>query len=245
MQSENNLTDPLRERLLLEHLPQVQHIARRIHERLPQQVSMEDLVQCGVLGLIDAVRRYDPSKRVKLRHYAEFRIRGAILDSLRQNDWASRSQRRMGRKIEEATNSRRAELGRDPTEAEVASAMRVNLEVLQRSKTELRSLAVLTCELGSDDFEIENAISPVAEKKQSPYHAALKSEMTERIEKAIDALPERERRLVDMYYFKELTMKEIARALGVGESRVSQIHASILARLRASLRIPSQSAFPR
>jgi RNA polymerase sigma factor for flagellar operon FliA len=239
MLSQSDLTDSSRERLLLEHLPQVQHIARRIHERLPRQVLIEDLVQCGVLGLIDAVRRYDPRKRVKLKHYAEFRIRGAILDSLRQDDWASRSQRRMGRKIEQATAGRRAALGRDPTEAEVASAMHVNLEVIQRSKTELRSLAVLNCEFGSCDLEIENAISAVAEREQSPYHAALKSEMAELIEKAIDALPERERKLVDMYYFKELTMKEIAAALGVGESRISQIHASILARLRASLRIPS------
>jgi RNA polymerase sigma factor for flagellar operon FliA len=226
-----------REQLLLEHLPQVQYIARRIHERLPPQVPIEDLVQCGILGLMDAVRRYDPKKKVKLRHYAEFRIRGAILDSLRKGDWASRAQRRSGRKIEQAIASCRSELGRDPTEAEIASSVGMKLEALQRIKSELRTLEIASLEAEPHEIPAENAGSAFVPQEHDPYHEAMKSEMAGLVEKALEALPKRERDLLDMYYFKELTMKEVAAALGVGESRVSQIHASILSRLRASLQM--------
>jgi RNA polymerase sigma factor for flagellar operon FliA len=114
------LDDAQREKLLLEHLPQVHYIARRIHGRLPPQVLLEDLVHAGILGLMDAVRKYDPSKNVQLKHYAEFRIRGAILDSLRQVDWGPRTLRRQARRLEKAILDCKARLGRDPSEPEMA-----------------------------------------------------------------------------------------------------------------------------
>src|ERR1700685_3202494 len=121
-----------RERLLLEHLPQVQYVARRIHGRLPQQVLLEDLVHAGILGLMDAVRKYDPAKNVQLKHYAEFRIRGAILDSLRQVDWSPRTLRSQARCLEQAVFNCKGRLGRDPTETEIAADMEISLSQLQR-----------------------------------------------------------------------------------------------------------------
>jgi RNA polymerase sigma factor for flagellar operon FliA len=232
--------DSYREQLLLRHLPQVQHIARRIHEHLPPQVSIEDLVQCGILGLIDAVRRYDPSKNVNLKYYAEHRIRGAILDSLREVDCASRAQRRIGRRIQLAIAKCRTEFGREPTESEIASVMGMKLEALQRIKAELRVLEIASLDADSYEVAAGNAIW-AATQEDDPYHGALKSELAGIVEKAVGTLPARERELLDMYYVKEATMKEIAAALGVGESRVSQIHSSILCRLRAKCAVAHNS----
>jgi RNA polymerase sigma factor FliA len=134
-----------REKLLLEHLPQVQYVARRIHGRLPQQVQLEDLVHAGVLGLMDAVRKYDPSKNVQLKYYAEFRIRGAILDSLRLVDWSPRALRRQARRMEQAVNLCKARLGRDPSDVEIAEEMQVSLASLQRLQGDLRGLDIRVC----------------------------------------------------------------------------------------------------
>ena len=144
------LDDAERERLLLEHLPQVQYVARRIHLRLPQQVLLEDLVHAGILGMMDAVRKYDPSKNVQLKHYAEFRIRGAILDSLRLVDWSPRALRRQARRMEQAIERCKARLGRDPNESEIAHEMQVNLESLQRLQRDLRGLEVGSLQAESD-----------------------------------------------------------------------------------------------
>lgn len=235
MQSFAEMADHSHEQLVLEYLPQVQYIARRIHRHLPPQVPIEDLIQCGILGLMDAVRRYDASKRVKLRYYAEYRIRGAILDSLRETDGASRGQRRLGRKMRQATAVCRAKLGRDPTEPEIAAAMGVKLEALQRIKSELRALEVATLHDDQTEASAENATALAVAQEDDPYHGAVKSELATLVQKAVGGLSAREQELLDMYYFKERTMKEIATALGIGESRVSQIHSSILSRLRASL----------
>src|SRR5271168_770786 len=134
------LNDAQREQLLLEHLPQVQYVARRIHSRLPAHVLLEDLVHAGILGLMDAVRKYDPGKNVQLKHYAEFRIRGAILDSLRQVDWSPRTLRRQGRRLEQAVSECKAKFKRDPTEPELAVQLEMSLKSLQRLLGELRGL---------------------------------------------------------------------------------------------------------
>jgi RNA polymerase sigma factor for flagellar operon FliA len=131
-----------REQLLLEHLPQVQYIARRIHDRLPPQVLLEDLVHAGILGLMDAVRKYDPSKNVRLKYYAEFRIRGAILDSLRQVDWSPRALRRQARRLEQAISACKLRLSRDPTEPEIADELQVDLKTLQRLRGDIRGLDI-------------------------------------------------------------------------------------------------------
>ena len=227
---------PDEERLLLEHLPIVRFLARRIHERLPQHVEMEDLVSAGVVGLMDAFAKFDPAKKVQFRSYAQFRIRGAILDSLRTLDWSPRELRRKGRAVEEAIRQLTANLGRAPSEAEVARELGVELEAYQQLLGELKGLEIgtLHMERNEDSGEEELAYVP-GRTEDDPLFRCLRGEMQERLAEAIGGLPERERLVMTLYYFEEMTMREIGLALGVVESRVSQIHASAVLHLRAAL----------
>jgi RNA polymerase sigma factor for flagellar operon FliA len=232
------LSGPQREQLLLDHLPQVQYIARRIHDRLPPQVLLEDLVHAGILGLMDAVRKYDPSKNVQLKHYAEFRIRGAILDSLRQVDWSPRALRRQARRLEQAVLDCKARLGRDPTEPEIAAELQITLESLQHLLGDLRGLDIGSLQADANDpngDELAAQNRPAADQ-EDPYHLTLRAEMSGLLEKAIGELPARERQVLALYHFEELTMKEVGAVLGIGESRVSQIHTAAVIRLRVRLR---------
>ncbi len=224
------------ERMMLEQMPAVRWIARRIHERLPQHVDLEDLVSAGTLGLIDAFRKFDPAKKVQFRSYAQFRIRGAILDSLRTLDWSPRELRRKGRAIEEAVRRLTAQFGRAPSEPEVARGMGLSLEDYQQLLGELKGLEIgtLNMERSEDSGEEELAYLPNP-KEEDPLFRCLKGEMRERLAVAIDQLPERERLVITLYYYEEMTMKEIGLALGVVESRVSQIHSSAVVHLRARL----------
>ena len=225
-----------REQLMLEHMPAVRWMARRIHERLPQHVDMEDLVSAGTLGLLDAFRKFDPGKKVQFRSYAQFRIRGAILDSLRTLDWSPRDLRRKGRAVEEAIRHLTAQYGRAPSEPEVAREMHLDLEQYQQLLGELKGLEIGTLHLerSEDSGEEELAYIPNS-PEDDPLFQCLRGEMRERLASAIDQLPERERLVVTLYYYEEMTMKEIGLALGVVESRVSQIHSSAVLHLRARL----------
>lgn len=225
-----------RERAMLEHMPAVRWMARRIHERLPQHVDMEDLVSAGTLGLLDAFRKFDPAKKVQFRSYAQFRIRGAILDSLRTLDWSPRDLRRKGRAVEEAVRRLPARCGRAPSEPEVARAMGLGLDEYQQLLGELKGLEIGTLHLerSEDSGEEELAYIP-NHPDEDPLFRCLRGEMRERLASAIDRLPERERLVVTLYYYEEMTMKEIGLALGVVESRVSQIHSSAVVHLRTGL----------
>jgi RNA polymerase sigma factor FliA len=229
--------DAQREQLLLAHLPQVQYIARRIHDRLPPQVLLEDLVHAGILGLMDAVRKYDPTKNVQLKHYAEFRIRGAILDSLRQVDWSPRALRRQARRLEQGIADCKAKFGRDPTEPEIAAELKMSLDSLQHLLGDLRGLDIGSLQADANEPGGEEVLQSCAgTEEDSPYQQTLRSEMTHLLETAIGELPDREREVLALYHFEELTMKEVGAALGIGESRVSQIHTAALLRLRVRLR---------
>src|SRR5579862_143241 len=223
------------EKLLLEHIPHVQYVARRIHTRLPPQVLLEDLVHAGILGLMDAVRKYDPSKNVQLKHYAEFRIRGAILDSLRLVDWSPRALRRQARRLEQAISQCKARLGRDPSEAEIAAELEVSLDSLQHLRGDLRGLDIESLQSSTEDHGGEPPDWQVRSGDDDPYQQALRSEMTTLLELAITELPPREREVLALYHFQELTMKEVGEILRIGESRVSQIHSAALGRLRSRL----------
>jgi RNA polymerase sigma factor for flagellar operon FliA len=231
------LDEPQREQLLLRHLPQVHFIARRIHNRLPPQVLLEDLVHAGVLGLLDAIKKYNPAKNVQLKYYAEFRIRGAILDSLRQVDWSPRTLRSQARRMEQAVFDCKGRLGRDPSETEIAAALEINLSQLQRLLFDLRGLDVGSLQLDSDVAgNGEVALHGCAGKdEEDPYHQTLRLEMQGLLTGAVDQLPVREREVLALYHFAELTMKEVGVAMGIGESRVSQIHSSAMVHLRARL----------
>ncbi|HEX4312293.1 MAG TPA: FliA/WhiG family RNA polymerase sigma factor [Acidobacteriaceae bacterium] len=230
------LSEAEREQMMLEHMPAVRWMARRIHERLPQHVDMEDLVSAGTVGLLDAFRKFDPAKKVQFRSYAQFRIRGAILDSLRTLDWSPRDLRRKGRAVEEAIRQLTARCGRAPSEPEVAREMGLALEEYQQLLGELKGLEIGTLHLerSEDSGEEELAYIP-NHPEDDPLFRCLRGEMRDRLTAAIEELPERERLVVTLYYFEEMTMKEIGLALGVVESRVSQIHSSAVVHLRAHL----------
>ncbi len=225
------------ERVLLEHLPVVRFLARRIHERLPQHVDIEDLVSAGVVGLMDAFAKFDPDKKVQFRSYAQFRIRGAILDSLRTLDWSPRELRRKGRAVEEAIRALTVQLGRAPGEAEVAAEMRLDLGDYQQLLGDLKGLEIGTLHLERNENSGEEELAYVPGRPdEDPLFRCLKSELEDRLAEAISELPDRERLVMTLYYYEEMTMREIGLALGVVESRVSQVHASAVVHLRGALR---------
>ena len=225
-----------RDLLLMEHLPMVRYLARRIHERLPQHVELDDLVSAGVVGLIDAFSKFDHTKKVQFKSYAQFRIRGAILDSLRTLDWSPRELRRKGRAVEEAIRSVTQRVGRAPSEQEIAKEMELTLAEYQLLLGDLKGLEIgsLHMERSEDSGDEELTYIP-GSPEDDPLFRCLKGEMKQRLAEAIDELPEKERMVLTLYYYEELTMKEIGLTLGVVESRVSQIHSSAVVRLRASL----------
>jgi RNA polymerase sigma factor for flagellar operon FliA len=224
------------ERLMIEHLPIVRFIARRIHERLPQHVPIEDLYSAGVVGLLDALNKFDPSKQVQFRSYAQFRIRGAVLDSLRTLDWSPRELRRKGRAVEQAIQTLTARVGRTPTDIEIAQQLHIDLPAYQQLLGELKGLEIgtLHSERSEDSGEEELVYLP-NRPEDDPLFRYLNAELRERLSTAIGDLPERERLVMTLYYYEETTMKEIGMILGVVESRISQIHASAVLHLRAHL----------
>ena len=225
------------ERVLLEHLPIVRFLARRIHERLPQHVDIEDLVSAGVVGLMDAFTKFDPTKKVQFRSYAQFRIRGAILDSLRTLDWSPRELRRKGRAVEEAIRLLTQRMGRAPGEQEVAAEMSLGLGEYQQLLGDLKGLEIgtLHMERNEDSGEEELAYIP-GRPEDDPLFHCLRGELEERLSEAIAKLPDRERLVMTLYYYEEMTMREIGLALGVVESRISQVHASAVVHLRVTLK---------
>ena len=226
-----------RERVLLEQLPQVRSIARRIHEKLPRHVPLEDLVHAGVLGLMDALQKFDASKHVQFSSYAKFRIRGAILDSLRELDWSPRDLRRKARMLEETSLQLSARLGRTPGEAEMAKELGLELSAFQHLLGEIKGLEIgsFRIESSRDGREEDLCEYLPDDPEDTPYHRCLEGEVKQLLARVIGELPEKERQVLALYYFEELTMKEVGAALGVGESRVSQIHSLAIVRLRARL----------
>jgi RNA polymerase sigma factor for flagellar operon FliA len=227
-----------RNRLLMDHLPQVRYIARRIRERLPACVQLEDLVHAGVLGLMEALRRYDPNRHVEFKSFARHRIQGAILDSLRELDWAPRTLRKRGRELERAHQALRNRLGRPPTEAELAAELRMELKKFQRLVDNLSgaNLHSLQQEMGAEELrQEENRSDFLIAQMDDPFTICLSGEISRLLARAIADLPPRERRVLGLYYYEEQTMKEVARMLGVCEARVSQIHSAALAPLRSRL----------
>lgn len=223
------------ERIVFEQMPQVKYIARRIHEHLPQHVPFEDLVHAGIVGLIDALNKFDSEKNVKFASYAKFRIRGAILDSLRELDWSPRDLRRKSRQIDIVVQKLQAELGRTVSGPELAKAMGMSMRELHHLLNEIRGLEIgsLQCEAYGDGEETDLAQSIAGPPDQDPLTLCMADERKERLQKAIGHLPEREQQVLMLYYQQELTMREVGELMGVGESRVSQIHTLAVEHLRS------------
>jgi RNA polymerase sigma factor for flagellar operon FliA len=230
------LDEELRNRILMEQMPQVRYIARHIHDRLPQHVPIEDLVHAGVLGLMDALTKYDDARQVQFKTYAKFRIRGAILDSLRELDWGPRDLRRKARLIEATAARLSHELGRSAAEQEIAEELGLDLESFQRLLGELDGLDLGSFHMENGEHDEDLCEYLPGDPEESPFLLAMKSEMRAMLARAIGELSEQEQRVLSLYYYEELTMKEAGAVLGVGESRVSQIHSLAVLRLRQRLK---------
>jgi RNA polymerase sigma factor FliA len=224
--------------LVMQELSQVYYIAARIRERLPQHVEMEDLVSAGVIGLLEASRSFDCTKNAQFKTFAKFRIRGAILDSLRESDWGSRSLRRRGREIADATARLQARLGRHPNEAEIAQEMDLEVDHLRRIVAQIDVLQVAGQQVAANNDQ--SGTMDVIESAPNlddpdPFELCLEGEMKSHLAGAIAKLSQREQLILSLYYREELTMKEIAKVVGVALSRVSQIRQAAVVKLRESL----------
>ena len=225
--------DQDRERLILEHLPQVRLIARRIQERLPENVTLEDLISTGVIGLISAIDNFDPSHNVKLKTYAEYKIRGAILDSLRGLDWAPRQKRRQSKQIEAAIATAEQLLQRSPTEDEIARQLGISLEEYHEWLVEIRGLNIASLDYaGSEDGKDLLHYIPDT-RDQLPSSILERSELERVIAEGFRRIPEIERTVLSLYYQEELTLREIARVVNLHESRISQLKSQAILRLRS------------
>ncbi len=223
-----------RERLILEHLPQVRLIARRIHERLPESVNLDDLVSTGVVGLISAIDRFDASHNVKLKTYAEYKIRGAILDSLRGLDWAPRQQRKRSKQIEVAILAAEQRLHRSPTEDEIAAELGLSLEEYYGWLVEIRGLNLGSLESTSGDEDNRDLLKFVSDDEESwPSRLLERSELKKLLAEAISKMPDVEKTVLSLYYHEELTLREISKILRLHESRISQLKSQAILRLRS------------
>ena len=234
-QTQDNAADE-RERLILEHLPQVRLIARRIHERLPESVNLDDLVSTGTLGLIAAIDRFDSSHNVKLKTYAEYKIRGAILDSLRGLDWAPRQQRKRSKQIEAAISVAEQRLHRAPSEEEIARQLDVTLEEYHEWLVDIRGVNLGSLEVSHPEEEGRNLLEYVSDDEENwPSRLLERSELQRLLAGAIEKMPSTERTVISLYYHEELTLREISKIVKLHESRVSQLKSQAILRLRSYL----------
>jgi RNA polymerase sigma factor for flagellar operon FliA len=239
--------DPaLRDRLILTYAPLVKYVAGRLGSGLPAHVDEGDLVSYGLLGLISAIERYEPDRDVKFETYAIARIKGAIIDELRALDWVPRSVRSRAREIERAVGELESKLGRAPSDEEIAGKIGITTNELEDSLTEISrtSIAALdelwTVSAGGDQVALIDTIPD--EGGPDPQSALSQTELREAIGEAIARLPEREKLVVTLYYYEELTLREIGEVLGVTESRVSQLHTKAILRLKSRLAGPPARA---
>jgi len=226
-----------RDQIVIEHLPLVKAIAIRVHENLPVHVDLDDLVHAGIMGLFDAVTKYLPEKKVAFSSYAKHRIKGAILDSLRQLDWASRDLRRRHKQVEAVTRDLSSSLQRTPTEAEIAQKMGVDVERWRHMMADLQCAGLISMSARRPDQEDLPAPDYPAKAETRPDNMCAREQLHELLWTAMKKLPDRYQKVVVLYYTKEMTMREIGEILGINESRVSQIHKSALEKMESALQL--------
>ena len=234
-------SEPDREKQLMDYLPLVKYIAGRIAIGLPKSVELDDLINAGVVGLIEAHNNFDPSKGVKFESYASMRIRGAILDELRAIDWAPRSTRAKSREVERTISALENRLGRSPTEEEIAENLDMSLEELYKLLDDLSSTTLLSLDeftYGSEDDKQVALVDTLQSPDRSDALTDLeREEMRSLLVDSIGLLTDQERLVIALYYYEELTLKEIGQVMELSESRVSQIHTKSVLSLRAKLRM--------
>jgi len=237
---EIEITTENREEVIKRYSPMIKYVANRIAMRLPPHIEVDDLISVGVLGLMDAISKYDSSRGAKFKTYAEFRVRGAILDELRAMDWVPRSIRQKASNVDKVVQALQAKLSRSPEDEEVAKEMGITLDQFHDTLNETKSIPIFSLEdlgIAKESGEQQSLLDCLAGKADADPQTQIRLiELKEIIAKAIDALPEKERLMVSLYYYEELTMKEIGAVLEITESRVSQIHSKAVYRLRTKLK---------
>jgi len=237
---EIEITTENREEVIKRYSPMIKYVANRIAMRLPPHIEVDDLISVGVLGLMDAISKYDSSRGAKFKTYAEFRVRGAILDELRAMDWVPRSIRQKASNVDKVVQALQAKLSRSPEDEEVAKEMGISLDQFHDTLNETKSIPIFSLEdlgIAKESGEQQSLLDCLAGKADADPQTQIRLiELKEIIAKAIDALPEKERLMVSLYYYEELTMKEIGAVLEITESRVSQIHSKAVYRLRTKLK---------
>jgi RNA polymerase sigma factor for flagellar operon FliA len=231
----------LREQIVLEHTPLIRYIVNRIAVRLPSHIDLDDLHNTGVIGLMDAIEKYDPEKNCKFKTYAEFRIKGAILDQLRSLDWVPRSVRQKSRRLERAYGEVEQRLGRSASDDEVADSLGLQIDKFHELMNQVRGISLVNLEEirgTNSDGDRTGTFADIIEdvNSENPFASLKLAEMKQAIAHTIGALPEKERLVISLYYYEDLNMKEIGGILGITESRVCQIHTKAVLRLRAKLK---------
>jgi len=228
------VSQEVRDQIVLDHLSLVKAIAIRVHENLPVHVDLDDLIHAGVLGLFDAVNKFDSTKNVAFQSYAKHRIKGAILDSLRQLDWASRDLRKRQKQVDAITHELSLQLNRTPADAEIAQGMGVSMDRWRRMQLELRTVGLVSSTPRPDQERDRTQEFPAAPTFQ-PDRMCEQRELQTTLARAVRSLPERYQKVVFLYYTNDMTMKEIGDMLGVNESRISQIHKTALKKMAVVL----------
>lgn len=239
---EKTMDHEARQHQIEDYIPLVKYLAHRISMKLPNHVEIDDLVNSGIIGLIDAIEKFDPSRGIKFKTYAEFRIRGAIFDGLRSLDWVPRSVRKQKKMVEQSYAQLEQQLGRHATDEELSKELGVGLDEFYKILDNLKGVSLgKFVELNNNDSQAngegDSVIAFIPDRStDDPYHKFQKHELTEILSEAIRKLPDKERYVVSLYYFDELTMKEIGTVLNITESRVSQLHTKSMIRLRDALK---------
>ena len=229
---------PNRDAIVSEFLPGIRIQAMRLKMRLPSHIEADDLVSSGVVGLLDALDRYDASRDIKFRTYADFRIRGAMLDYLREMDWFPRSVRQHSSRLQAAYTRLENILGRAPEESEVAKELGISVDDLRKCLAMFMGMTVFSLDSVQDEDEENSAgvrLLLAEAAKDENREEELTRELKEMMGKAIDMLPEREKQLIALYYYEDLTLREISQIFNLGEPRICQLHAQAVLRLKGKL----------
>jgi RNA polymerase sigma factor FliA len=222
-----------RDELILEHLPQVNWIASRIHEKLPPNIELDDLISAGIVGLMAAIDNFDPSQNASLKTYAEYRIRGAILDSIRGLDGIPNHKRKRVKQVQVAISRAEQKLKRSPNEEEIAAELDISLAKYQQWMLELRAVSLGSLEVIEDGEEVSLLKFISDDDQESPAHLLERSELERLISEGISKMPENERIVLSLYYKEELNLREIASIMDLHITRISQLRAQGMLRLRA------------
>ena len=229
----------VKDEIILEYAPLVRYIAQKIASRLPSNIELDDLMSCGVIGLMDAIEKFDPTRDNKFKTYAEFRIRGAILDELRSQDWVPRSVREKAKQVERAYAKLDKELGRPATDDEMCVELQCTMEEFHDLINKSKTVSLLniddTASMGRGDKKLMGSLMENS-RSANPYQAVNYKRAQDIIKDGIKTLPEKQRLVLSLYYFEDLNLKEIGQVLDVTESRVSQLHTQAIFKLKARLR---------